>query len=212
MGKLWVKGLILVVSMFIALAVYSANSATPIKVVTSIKPLALLTKLALGDIADVHTLVPTGASPHDYALKVSDRRALAEADLVVWVGPQMERFLERVVDQLPAKQVVTLEQLPGLVWPDEVQNGHHHHHDNHHHDDHGSRDLHLWLNPDNGLRVVEALAVRMGLALSSDVAALRALVAELRISLNLRDHVSSRYITMVMAISLIGSLFRPLMW
>ena len=60
-----------------------------------------------------------------------------------------------------------------------MQNGHHHHHDSHHHDDHGSRDLHLWLNPDNGLRVVEALAVRMGLALSSDVAALRALVAEL---------------------------------
>ena len=180
MSKLRVKGLILMVAMCTALSAYSAGTSTRLNVVTSIKPLALLTKLALGDAAVVHTLVPNGANPHNYALKVSDRRALAEADLIVWVGPQMERFLHRVVEQLPAEQVVTVEQLPGLVWPAAAHSSHQHHHEH----EHSSRDLHLWLNPDNGIRIVEALNNRLGQPVNSDVSALQAMVTKLDSQLN----------------------------
>ena len=49
-----------------------------------------LSLLTQGLPVQVTTLLPQGATPHDYALKPSDLRALMEADLVVWLGEDNE--------------------------------------------------------------------------------------------------------------------------
>ncbi|MFW5680573.1 MAG: metal ABC transporter solute-binding protein, Zn/Mn family, partial [Pseudomonadota bacterium] len=64
-------------------------------VVTSILPLQSLTAMVMDGIGEPTTLLPAGASPHAYALRPSEAARLERADLVVWVGPDLERFLER---------------------------------------------------------------------------------------------------------------------
>lgn len=68
-------------------------------VVTSIKPLALLVDALAGTQVEVEVLLPPGSSPHGYQMRPSDRRKLAAADLILWVGPRMETFLAGVLDR-----------------------------------------------------------------------------------------------------------------
>ncbi|MFP1495651.1 metal ABC transporter solute-binding protein, Zn/Mn family [Escherichia coli] len=45
-------------------------------------------------------LLPDGASEHDYSLRPSDVKRLQNADLVVWVGPEMEAFYAKTGKQI----------------------------------------------------------------------------------------------------------------
>lgn len=68
-----------------------------IKIVASIRPIALIAGDLLGDLAEVSVLLPSNADPHHYTLRVSDRRNLAQADLVLWLGPEFELFLVKAL-------------------------------------------------------------------------------------------------------------------
>jgi zinc transport system substrate-binding protein len=118
--------------------------------VASIRPLAfLLNELALP--ADkVIQLVSNNNSAHHYQLKVSDRRLLQSADLVVWVGPTLELFLAKPLKQVAragGESVVTLSDAPDIVWLDsapaaisDLDNGKQNQHSDHGHDDHAHKD------------------------------------------------------------------------
>jgi zinc transport system substrate-binding protein len=41
-------------------------------------------------VGEPELLVPATASDHDYAMKPSDQRKVARADLVVWIGKALE--------------------------------------------------------------------------------------------------------------------------
>lgn len=127
-----------------------------VEVVTSIKPLALIARAVVGEGGRVSHLLPPSASPHDYPLKVSDMQRLTGADLVVWVGADLETFLRRPLERLQPEQRLTLAELDSIHWPEEAHNEHGH--DGHHH---GPRDPHLWLNPRNGSAAALALAERL---------------------------------------------------
>jgi len=113
-------------------------------------------------------LLPPGASPHHYALRPSDVRRVGEADLLYWIGPDMENFLPRVLGSR-SKTTVAVQSLPGLTLRHFGQDSHSHEgdHDGHDHDaahghdehdhDHrpGSLDAHLWLSSANA-RVIAA--------------------------------------------------------
>lgn len=133
-------------------------AATP-KVLTTIKPLQLIASAVLNDIAQPEVLLPPYASPHNYALRPSDRRQLAGADRVYWVGPELERFLQRLLDnQLTARQ---LDQVPGLTLRLFAEDHQHDDHSNQHHDhDHapGTVDPHIWLSADNAQRIAQWMA------------------------------------------------------
>lgn len=125
------------------------------KVVASIKPLALIAQAIAGDRAEVQTLLPVTASPHDYPLKVSDHRRLRSADLVLWIGPELESFLERSLANIPAQRIMTTYHLPGLHWPEAVD---HASKDGH---QHGGGDPHLWLDPRNAAVIAQALTTKL---------------------------------------------------
>lgn len=136
------KKLLLV--LFVSLFSISSSAAEKVKIVTSIKPLQLVLQELLQDLADVDVLIPAGASPHHYSLKPSDMRKLSQADLIVWVGPDLEQFLSRPLSKLNRP---LLQLLEGEMGPDdhheaereEGHEGHHHHH--------GENDPHIWLDP-----------------------------------------------------------------
>lgn len=128
-------------------------------VYTSIKPVAMLVKAVAGDDLDVKVLLPDSASPHDYALKFSDLRALREANLFVWVGPELESILAKALRGIPRENQFSLAGIKTLHWPEHLSHDHHGEHDSDHslHDDELSKDPHLWLSPENSLKVGEAL-------------------------------------------------------
>lgn len=126
-------------------------------VLASIKPLALIAQEIAGDAVVVETLLPITASAHDYPLKMSDHRRLRDADLVLWVGAELEGFLARPLANLPAQKVLSSYQLEGLFWPTAEHDDHHH--VNHHHT---TKDPHVWLDPRNAAVIAQAVAQRLG--------------------------------------------------
>ncbi|MGM0553176.1 MAG: zinc ABC transporter substrate-binding protein [Pseudomonadota bacterium] len=111
------------------------------RIVASILPVHSLVTALAGDTHKVELLVPASASPHGYAMRPSEARRLQNADLVVWVGPELEGFLERslhgvsdratVISLMHDLDLPLLEGRSGGVG----EEGHHDHGD-HGHDDH----------------------------------------------------------------------------
>jgi zinc transport system substrate-binding protein len=127
------------------------------QLLASIKPLALIAQEVAGDRLAVDTLLPITASPHDYPLKMSDHRRLRAADLVIWVGPELESFLARSLANVPAEKQLATYSLVGLYWPETpVNDGHDH--ANH---QHLNGDPHLWLDPRNAGVIAQALAQKL---------------------------------------------------
>ncbi len=157
---------------FITIAIFSfwtvasaAVADTKPTVLVTIKPLAMLVQGVVGDELAVSQLLPGNSSPHDYALKFSDVRAINEAALVVWVGPELESAFSKPLSG-NRKEVLTLMSVPSLTWPSvsqavEKEHGEHDtEHEHHSHHAH-ARDPHLWLNPVNGQKVAGAVAERL---------------------------------------------------
>lgn len=128
-------------------------------VMVSIKPLELIAQEVVGDRGTVDRLLSPGASPHDYPLRMSEMRRIQSADLVFWVGRELEAFLYRPVSQLPAERRLAAMDLESLSWPSAGEDHQSHSHGDHHH--HGDRDPHLWLDPRNAARMALALADRL---------------------------------------------------
>ncbi|MFN4206798.1 MAG: zinc ABC transporter substrate-binding protein [Agrobacterium albertimagni] len=85
-------------------------------VVVSIKPVHSLVASIMKGVGEPSLIVEGAASPHTYSLKPSNARALENADLVFWVGPGLEAFLEKPLEALPKNaKVVELEDAPGLT-------------------------------------------------------------------------------------------------
>ncbi len=135
---------------FFNVALYA--QAQPV-VLSSIKPLTLIAQEIVGDLATVDTLLPDSASPHNYPLKVSDHTRLQKADVILWIGPELESFLQKPLSSLPASQRITAYELSGLYWPEEEP----HTHNEHHH----ARDPHLWLDPRNAILIAQALSEKL---------------------------------------------------
>ncbi len=147
------------------LSLSGLSQAGDINVVTSVKPLQLIAAAVLGELAQPQVLIPPGASPHHYALKPSDRRKLAQADLLMWVGPDLELFLQK---SLVSSKVATLTLLPADAHADESAAEHAAHTDepdqhegDHDEHDHGGVDPHLWLDPMQALQAAQQLTARL---------------------------------------------------
>lgn len=134
------------------------------KVVADIGPVHGLVARVMQGVGAPTLLLPPGVSPHDYQMRPSEARALAEADLVFWIGPALTPWLERSLRTLAANaRTPPLLEAPGTVrlpLPDDDDHGHEH---GHGHDrgrdpDHAAVDPHAWLDPENGARWMAAIA------------------------------------------------------
>ena len=137
-----------------------------VRVLTSIKPLQLIAAAVQDGIAVPEVLLPPGASPHNYALRPSDVRRVQEADLLYWIGPDMETFLPRVLSGR-SKASVPVASLPGMHLRHFTASAEHHDDDEDEHDhDHrpGSVDAHLWLSSVNARVIAATMAADLSQA------------------------------------------------
>ncbi|MFC3114937.1 zinc ABC transporter substrate-binding protein [Cellvibrio fontiphilus] len=153
-------GVLLLVLSILSLCITAKHAVAKPQVLASIKPLALIAREVAGDLAQVDTLLPVTASAHDYPLKMSDHRRLQDADLVLWVGAELESFLARPLAKLPAHKVMTSYQLEALFWPEMSEHDHQHTSQDQH--QHAGRDPHIWLDPRNAAVIARELALRLG--------------------------------------------------
>ena len=126
--------LILVLFSIISL-VSSANA--DVKVVTSIKPIHSLASYVMDGVGKPDVIVDGYNSPHGFSLKPSHAKMLENADLVIWVGEDLEAFLEKPLNTIAKKakniEVMDLKGIKKLEFREKnIFEGH----DDHGHDEH----------------------------------------------------------------------------
>ncbi len=170
-------------------------SAAELRVVVSIKPIHSLVTSVMTGVGKPELLLKGASSPHSFNLKPSDARTLSKADIVFWVGPDMEVFLTRPLETLAASaQSVELSKTPGLkLLPSKLDQGGEIDEETNH-PPHENIDPHFWLNPDNAIVLVEEIVKQLGLADADNaglfaangaalIAALNRLITELEATL-----------------------------
>ena len=117
----------------------SANA--DIKVVASIKPIHSLVSYLMDGVAKPDLIVDGYASPHGFAMKPSHAKMLQNADIVFWVGEDLENFLEKPLNSIAKKaDKIELMDAKGIVklkFRERNIFGDHDDHDDH--DDHGHK-------------------------------------------------------------------------
>lgn len=132
------------------------------RVLATIKPIHALVSDVMRGVGEPDLLVRGAESPHTYTLRPSDAVRLAHADVVFWIGPELEIFLEGPLDSLASNaRIVALAHANGVrllparsggAWEPDA--------DEHGHAGEGSEaaDPHVWLDPRNAEAMVAAIA------------------------------------------------------
>lgn len=122
------------------------------QVVTTTPILYSLTANILGDRGTLANLVPPGASPENYALRPQDAEALERADVLVRVGLNFERFLDRAVADAERRGTRVITASDGI--PTSEAHGH----------EEGAPDPHVWVDPLRAITMVENIAAGLSAA------------------------------------------------
>jgi zinc transport system substrate-binding protein len=128
-----------------------AAGAKPIAAAASISPLAALVREVGGDLVDVETLLPPGASPHGYEPQPGVVRSLATAEVEFVIGRGLDGWAESIARGAnPNIRIVRVgTDLPGPEPPSDPSDR--------------EGDPHVWCDPVKA----EAIARRIGEALAS---------------------------------------------
>ena len=176
----------LIISIFTFFSFFSYAHAE-IKVVASIKPIHSLVSYVMDGVGTPSILVDGSSSPHTFQLKPSHALMLQDADIVFWIGEDLESFLETPLESIATNaKTITLMELDDIELlkfrekhifeehaghddhgdeheegHDEHEEGHDEHEDEHgHHDEHnhGEFDIHFWLDPAIAKVIVKNIA------------------------------------------------------
>lgn len=163
----------------LSLSALLLTCATPLlaevpRVAVDITPVHSLVAQVMAGLGAPALIVRPGASPHGYALRPSEARAVQQADLVVWMGEELTPWLETPLSSLSgeARHIALLDH-PATArleyrdlahdehddhGDDHAESGHDDHADEAHDDhaqethddhDHSGTDPHAWLDPGN---------------------------------------------------------------
>jgi len=125
----------------------------PLELAASIRPITLiasdlLARAGLSSDVSVTTILPPGLTPHHMSLSVNQLSLLKKADYIFWIGEDLEPYLKSMAVER-GESAISLATLKAIHWP--ADSGH---------DDHP--DMHLWLDPQNGLVIAEAFVNTIG--------------------------------------------------
>lgn len=155
----------------------SGYAAAEPKVVVSIKPIHSIVSAVMAGAGQPDLLMDGLASPHSYNLKPSEAGKLQDADIVFWVGHELEAFLEKPLSTVASDAiVVSLIDTPGLTRLDFREGegfGAHDDAPDHEHDhadeaekagsdEHAEgMDPHIWLDPENAKVLADNIASKL---------------------------------------------------
>ena len=124
-----------------------------VKVVTSIKPLHSLASYLMDGVGKPDLIVDGYASPHGFSMKPSHAKMLQNANLIFWVGEDLESFLKKPLSSIAKKaekiELIEIKGLNVLKFRERNIFDEHNHddhakkeddHDDHDHDDHAKKE------------------------------------------------------------------------
>ena len=143
--------------------------ATPVhakvpRVATDIPPVHSLVSQVMGELGTPKLIIPPGTSPHGYAMRPSEARALQAADVVFWMGQDLTAWFGRAIKALATNATtVALSESKDLIRHPyrTTKNFDTHTHDEGEHDATAKIDPHLWLDPDNALIFLDVIATTL---------------------------------------------------
>ena len=137
--RIFTSSLILMLHTVLSCAVF----AQP-QVGASIKPLQMIAAAITEGISEPTLIIGAGQDPHHPALKPSERQKLADADLVLWVGPSLESAFTQLLDRNSAAVITAYDLIAdaGLAVTD-------------------SNDPHIWLSTENSRVIAQALTAKL---------------------------------------------------
>lgn len=142
---------VVMVVMSMAAGLCLASAKTKPVIVTTIYPLYDFTKQVVGDHADVVLLVPAGAEPHDWEPSPADLIAIAQCDIFIYNGANMESWVDKVLKTtLSGKKIVNASsavQVQGAAYDEDGGVA-----------EKGALDPHIWLDPVNAMGIVDAIS------------------------------------------------------
>ena len=157
----------------IAPLLLSFSAKADIKVVTTIKPLHSLISSVMEGVGEPSLIIEGTSNPHTFVFKPSHAQMLEEADIVFWIGEDLEAFMEKPLDSLAGNatkisfmELSSIEKLKFReenIFDDHDDHGHDDHdghedehegHDDHDGHNHGEFDAHIWLDPSNAIKMV----------------------------------------------------------
>ena len=145
----------------LSLLTFFTSANAEIKVVASIKPIHSLASYLMDGVNKPDLIVDGYASPHGFALKPSHAKMLQNADLIFWVGEDLENFLEKPLNSIAKKaEKIELIEIKGLKKLKFRERNIFDEHDDHGHEGHahGEYDPHIWLDPQNAKIILNEMA------------------------------------------------------
>jgi len=124
------------------------QASAEVNVVVSIRPLQLLVAALLDEQDEIRVLVPESASPHHYVMTPGDRLALESADLIVYVGEELETELHSAIGGLDRDYAV-LSLLATADLHKQALSGT------------NRLDPHIWLHSGNGVQIARVVRDRL---------------------------------------------------
>ncbi len=98
-----------------SVALAGPAAAAPPRVLVTVKPVHSLVAAVMAGVGRPDLLIRGAATPHAHALRPSDARLIAGADVIFWVGPALEASFARAAPTLAAgKRLVGLIAEGGL--------------------------------------------------------------------------------------------------
>ena len=100
-------------SIFITLVplFFSFSAKADINVVTTIKPLHSLISSVMEGVGEPSLIIEGTNNPHTFVFKPSHAEMIENADIVFWIGEDLEAFMEKPLDSLAkdAKKIAFME-------------------------------------------------------------------------------------------------------
>lgn len=148
-----------IITLVLCTMLISCNDHKSVAIVTTIKPIQMLVTAIAGEQLKSVQLIPDGVSPHHYALKPSDTKQLHSASLIFRIDDDFEIFLNKSLQQINQNtSVVSLANVEGVQLIS--LNKDHEDHEEHHVYSH-SKDLHIWLDPNNAIAMSRIIAKKL---------------------------------------------------
>lgn len=159
-------------TLFIIFSYIIYNNAFSSEIVASVKPLHSLVEAVVGGKNTVSLLIDGSMSPHNFSLKPSHAKLLNNAKIVFYIDNQLESALKKTIIGLPSKvrvvkvsQTKNLKLLPVRSGDNWEEDGH----DHHRHHDHGSNDVHFWLDPYNAIQIIKGIVRQLSIVYPENI-------------------------------------------
>jgi zinc transport system substrate-binding protein len=148
-----------------------AKDTEVLKVFTTLYPLQYFASAIGGDYIDVESIIPLGADAHTFEPTTKQMVEIAESDLFIYNGLEMEPYADAIAEAIKKEEVKLVEATEGIeTISHSHEEGHSHeeegheeeahvheeeehvHEEGHHH---GNKDPHIWLDPYKSITLAE---------------------------------------------------------